>query len=594
MKSLPARIGTSTTTAVARRRMGDRGWSIAAATLLLLAGCTSGPPRDGAPIPSRLSPAVGAALKGCEPLSGDFRFSDTTLDSAAAVAAGPVVPNGHPVPAHCLVKGRMHARKGADGQDYAIGFEMRLPQAWNGRFYYQANGGIDGVVQPALGALGGGPVTGALAQGFAVISSDAGHTGRQNPRFGAEPQARADYGYQAVGKLTPMAKAMIAHAYGKRPDRSYIGGCSNGGRHTMVAAARYGEQYDGYLVGAPGYRLPYAALAQLWAAPQWLALATPGAATTHPFNPNARIADLGTALTPAERQFVAGRIAERCDALDGARDGIVAHTAACQSVFNLERDVPTCAGARNGSCLSAEQKRLLDAVQAGAKTSSGQRIYSPFPWDTGLSAANWAQWKFVNSQVLDPAAGFIFMTPPRALDPFKVDVDDGYKAITATDATFRESGDAVITPPGNEDPTNLAPLRSRGAKMLLYHGVSDAIFSADDTVAFMRRLDAALGGRAQDFARYFPVPGMAHCSGGPATDQFDALTPLVRWVEQGEAPAGVAARARGAGNPGGVNAELPADWAATRTRTLCPWPTVSRYAGSGSLDDAVNFRCSAP
>ena len=557
----------------------------------LLAGCAGGPARDGAATPARLSPAVGAPLKGCEPLQGEFRFGDTTLDSATIVAAGPVVPNSHAVPAHCLVKGRMHVRKGADGQDYAIGFEMRLPQAWNGRFFYQANGGIDGVVQPALGALGGGPVTGALAQGFAVISSDAGHTGRQNPRFGAEPRARADYGYQAVGALTPMAKALIAAAYGKQPDRSYIGGCSNGGRHTMVAAARYGDQYDGYLIGAPGYRLPYAALAQLWAAPQWLALATPGATIAHPFNPQATLSDLGSALTPAERQLVARSIAARCDALDGARDGIVADTAACQGAFNLERDVPSCTDARDGQCLTSGQKRLLGAVFAGGKTPSGQRIYSPFAWDVGISAANWAQWKFVNSQVLDPAAGFIFMTPPRPLDPFKVDIDDGFKAITATDANFRESAEAVITPPGHGNPTNLAPLRSRGAKMLLFHGVSDPIFSAEDTVAFMRRLDTALGGRAQDFARYFPVPGMTHCSGGPSTDQFDALSPLVRWVEEGEAPAGIAARARGAGNAGGVNAELPADWAATRTRMLCPWPLVSRYAGSGSLDEAANFRC---
>jgi Tannase and feruloyl esterase len=126
---------------------------------------------------------------------------------------------------------------------------------------------------------------------------------------------------------------------------------------------------------------------------------------------------------------------------------------------------------------------------------------------------------------------------------------------------------------------------------LLYHGVSDAIFSADDTVAFMSRLDRALAGRSNDFARYFPVPGMAHCSGGPATDQFDALGPLVRWVEFGEAPAMLQARARGAGNPGGVNAELPAGWSAERSRALCPWPMVSRYRGSGSLDDATSFRC---
>ncbi|MBL8360680.1 MAG: tannase/feruloyl esterase family alpha/beta hydrolase [Rubrivivax sp.] len=555
----------------------------------MLGACSSGPSDPGAP--TRLAPATGAALQACEALAARFSHPGTSLQSAATAAPGPIVAGGPAAGAHCLVKGQMRPRKGVDGQDYAIGFEVRLPQAWNGRYFHQANGGIDGVVQPAQGALGGGPVTGALAQGFAVLSSDAGHTGRQNPRFGVDPQARADYGYQATAALTPMAKALIAAAYGKGPDRSYIGGCSNGGRHTLVAAARYGDQFDGYLVGAPGFRLPNAALAQLWAAPQWKALATPGATIPHPFNPQARITDLGSALTAPERQAVARGILQRCDALDGARDGIVADTAACQAAFNLERDVPTCSGERNGQCLTAPQKRLLNAVYAGGRTPGGQAIYSPFPWDAGLSSANWAQWKFVNAQVLDPAAGYIFMTPPRTVDPFAVDVDDAYRAIYATDATFRESADAQITMPGKENPTNLATLRTRGAKMLVYHGVSDAIFSAADTVALMERLDRAQGGRAADFARYFPVPGMAHCQGGPATDQFDALTPLVRWVEYGEAPEGLPARARGPGSAGGVNAEVPADWAPGRTRTLCRWPAVSRYKGSGSVDDAASYTC---
>lgn len=572
-------------------RPGRRHAPLAAAVgaAALLSACASGP--AGTAAPARLTPAVGAALQDCEALATRFSHAQTVLQSADRVAAGPVVQGGPAADAHCVVKGQMRPRKGSDGQDYAIGFEMRLPQAWNGRFYYQANGGIDGTVHPAQGALGGGPVTGALAQGFAVISSDAGHTGRQNPRFGAEPQARADYGYQAVGTLTPMAKALIAAAYGKGPDRSYIGGCSNGGRHALVAAARHGDHYDGYLVGAPGYRLPNAALAQLWAAPQWRALATPDATMPHPFNPSARIADLGTALTAAERQTVARGILARCDALDGARDGIVADTAACQAAFQLERDVPTCSGERNGQCLTAAQKRLLASVHAGARTSDGRPVYTSFPWDPGIAAANWAQWKFVNAQTLDPAAGYIFMTPPRSVDPFNFDVDEGLRALFATDAQFPESADAQITMPGKDNPVNLAPLRARGAKMLLYHGVSDAIFSADDTVALMQRIDRAQGGRGSDFARYFPMPGMAHCSAGPATDRFDALTPLVRWVEYGEAPEGILAQARGAGTPGPVNAELPADWAPARQRMLCPWPLVSRYKGSGSLDEASSFQC---
>lgn len=564
--------------------------------LLTLGGCAGvwapAPAPAPAPVPV-LGAAVGASLQRCEALAAEFAFGQTQLSSAAPVAAGPIVPGGPAAGAHCLVKGQMRARKGVDGQDYAIGFEMRLPQAWNGRFFYQANGGIDGVVQPAQGALGGGPLTGALTQGFAVISSDAGHTGRQNPRFGADPQARADYGYQAVGALTPMAKALIATAYGKAPDRSYIGGCSNGGRHAMVAASRYASDYDGYLIGAPGYRLPNAALAQLWAAPQWKALATPDATREHPFAPGVRIPDLGTALTAAERGTVSQAIAARCDALDGAADGIVADGAACQVAFNLERDVATCTGARTGQCLTAGQKKLLAQVYAGARTPSGQALYSGFPWDTGISSPNWAQWKFVNSQVLDPAAGYIFMTPPRSVDPFNLDIEAAYKAVYATNETFTESADTVITVPGKDNPVAWTGLRQRGAKVLMYHGVSDAIFSASDTEAFMQRLEKAAGGRAAvaDFARYFPVPGMAHCSAGPATDQFDALTPLVRWVEQGQAPEGLLARARGPGNAGGANPEVPAAWGIGRSRVLCPWPTVSRYNGTGSLDEAANFSC---
>jgi hypothetical protein len=38
------------------------------------------------------------------------------------------------------------------------------------------------------------------------------------------------------------------------------------------------------------------------------------------------------------------------------------------------------------------------------------------------------------------------------------------------------------------------------------------------------------------FARYFPVPGMNHCLGGPALDNFDALDAITQWVEQGKAP----------------------------------------------------------
>jgi hypothetical protein len=564
-----------------------QGLGLAAASAALVAcSVLPGPP------PSPMKAATGASLQQCAALATQFSFEQTRIDSATPEAAGILVLGGSPVPAHCLVKGRMHPRKGSDGRDYAIAFEMRLPLAWNGRFYYQGNGGLDGAVQLAQGALGGGPLTGALLQGFAVISSDAGHTGAQTPFFGMEPHARLDYGYQAVATLTPMAKGMIAAAYGKAPDRSYIGGCSNGGRHALVAASRLGDQYDGYLVGAPGYRLPNAALAQLWGAQQWATVATPGATIKHPMNPTATLADLGSGFTPQERQLLASAVLDQCDALDGARDGMVQATQACQARFDVHKDVPTCAGERNGQCLSGAQKQVIAAVFNGAKTATGQPIYAGFPYDAGVSSANWATWKFVNALALDPlAVGAVFSVPPGRVDPLQEDVSARLPLFSATNDSFRESGLSLMTPPGHDNPTNLAALRARGAKIVLFHGVSDAIFSAEDTRQWVERLDKAQDGKAADFARYFPVPGMAHCSGGPAADQFDLLTPLVQWVEQGVAPQAVPARVRGAGHAGGANTELPKDWSASRTRPLCAYPTVARYKGSGSTEDAANFSC---
>ena len=54
-----------------------------------------------------------------------------------------------------------------------------------------------------------------------------------------------------------------------------------------------------------------------------------------------------------------------------------------------------------------------------------------------------------------------------------------------------------------------------------------------------------------------------------------------RWVETGVKPPSILASHMA----GGV---------ADRTRPLCAYPAVAKYSGSGSTDDARNFRCEAP
>ncbi len=564
--------------------------SIIALTALTLAACggsgtDTSETSSAAPLP-QLSAASAVDFGGdCAELANALAgLADTTITGASTEAAGSLTVGGKAVPEHCLVSGTMFDRVSpVDGQSYAIGFEMRLPKAWNGRFYYQANGGIDGIVRTATGTTGDAQVTGALDQGFAVLSSDAGHSISRGPLFGLDPQARLDYGYQAVGKLTPMAKEAIRLAYGKAPDRSYIGGCSNGGRHTLVAAARYADQYDGYLLGAPGFNLPKAALANIYGAQRYATVATDPA-------------DLNSALTGEERTLISNAVLARCDALDGLSDGMVQDTGACQAEFDLERDVPTCSGARDGSCLTSGQKSVVADIFRGATTSDGSPFYAGFPFDSGFGSSNVAFWEFFAPINLDSGAvGFIFKVPPADPATFSgpdfalnADIDTLVAEIGASDATYTESSLDFMRPP---NPTELSALKNRGAKMIVYHGVSDAIFSVDDTTAWYEGLAAANGGDASDFARFFRVPGMNHCDSGPATDQFDALSALVNWVEQGVAPERIVATVRGSGNAAVENEDLPADWAADRSRPLCPYPKVARYDGSGDPEVADSFSC---
>jgi len=542
----------------------------------------------------QLSPAAPAALVGsCEELSARAAgLANTVVSASVTIAAGTLTLAGQPIAEHCRVTGRMFERVSpVDGKTYAIAFEMRLPKAWNGRFWHQGNGGIDGSVVTASGASGGGgPLTSALLQGFAVLSSDAGHTLAQGgPAFGLDPQARLDYGYQAVGKLTPMAKQLIALAYAKGPDRSYFGGCSNGGRHTLVTAARYADEYDGYMAGAPGYNLPLAALANIWGGQHYASVASGDPSTP---------AGLETAYTAAERRLVSRAVLARCDALDGVADGLVQDTGTCQVRFNLMRDLPTCAGARDGTCLTQAQKLVIDAIAKGATTTNGERFYASFPYDSGIAGGGIPFWEFTAPLALDSGAvGTIFQVPPSTAPlvngpafALGLDIDATLQRLFTTDATYTESAMSFMTPP---DVRDLNDLRRRGAKMIVYHGVSDPIFSVQDTVAWYRGVDQSSGGAADDFVRLYNVPAMGHCSGGPAVDQADFITPLVRWVEQGVAPEAIVASARGPGNPGGTNAELPASWAADRTRPLCPYPAIARYQG-GDVEQAASFRCEAP
>ena len=129
---------------------------------------------------------------------------------------------------------------------------------------------------------------------------------------------------------------------------------------------------------------------------------------------------------------------------------------------------------------------------------------------------------------------------------------------------------------------DLSAFRTRGGKILTYFGWADTALNPMMGVNYYEDVRQTMGSETtSDFYRLFMVPGMFHCGGGLGTDRFDALTPLVNWVEGGAAPDQIPAARVERGE-------------VTRTRPLCPYPQVAAYLGAGSIDDAKNFACVLP
>ena len=521
----------------------------------------------------------------------------TRIENASWRAAGFAMksPMGSvTLPAHCEVTAVMHERAGVDGQHYAIRFRMRLPEAWNRRFFFQGGGGTNGDIGDATGNIAAGTPS-ALARGYAVVSQDSGHDNARNSlperggavAFGFDPQARADYGGTSLKPVADASKALVAAFYGAKAERSYFVGCSKGGQEGMAFAQRYPDEFDGIVAGSPGFSLPRAALAEAWDTQAFASLISsdkPGSAVD--------ASQLPGTFSNAQFAKVREAVLAACDADDGVKDGITANWSACDWPRVKARMLEQVCG-DSPDCLSRAQVDVIERVYSGAKDSKGHALYATWPLDAGIGSDGWRAWKIgpaggkfpgINVAMGAPALAAIFTTPPaavRAMGPeafdyvLKFDFDRDTRKLYATDATFKHSAWADISARS----ADLSAFRRHGARMIVSHGVSDPVFSINDTAQWYHEVNRLNGGKAASFVRLFPVPGMAHCAGGPATDQFSAFDALVDWVEKGAAPERILAKA-GPASP----------WPG-RTRPLCPYPQVARYKGTGSIEDADNFRC---
>ena len=519
-------------------------------TSLLMSACggsadTASPP-GAAPVsatPLGAPPPAVTAQTACARLSGKS-IGGATLTTT-------VIPANATVPTYCKVNGTLAP---------ALNFEMRLPNAWNGKLYYAGGGGYDGSI-PEL-------VVPALSQGYAEVVSDSGHQGDgMSAAFALTDTFAAQlFGSLSVPMVMSAALKAVTAAYGVLPAKSYFEGCSNGGREALMAVQRNPNLFDGVIARAPGYN--------------WVGFM--GA-----FNRTAKaLAAPGGAFSPQKTALLAKHVRDACDGLDGIVDGIVSNPAACTATVSNVAALRCAGGADTGdTCLSDAQLAVVeswttDTVFRGNSTfrSRGYNL-------TGNEddPGNFGPWVAGNGNVrnamhhlfADTTVKYYLARDPNADSLEYAPWDQNQNALYALAAL----NDATQT--------DIRPFINSGGKLIVWHGGSDPGLSVNSTIEYMANVKKSIGAAsAAASTRLYVAPGVNHCEGGVGADTTDLLTALDRWVTQGIAPDTLTAQ------------KLDAAGAVTRTLPLCQYPQYPRYTGpansAGAARLATSYTCTSP
>jgi feruloyl esterase len=504
--------------------MPERRFLVSVATLLVLSVFALGS--------SHTLPATA-----CVDLTS-LRIPDTAIASAAVVAGGPAGGGlaQATLPAHCKV-----AAVATPTPDSHINIEIWIPvDNWNGRLLGTANGGFSGSIPVAAMAT-------AVARGYAAVGTDTGHAGDQLEFGDGHPEKIVDWAYRSVHVMTGLAKLVIRDHRGRFPDRSYFNGCSTGGQQGLSEAQRFPDDYDGIVAGDPGHNRVRLILGFLWS---WMAAHPDGSRSI---------------LTPASLSLATRAAVDSCDADDGLKDGLIADPRRCR----FDPSTLICRGTPSDACLTPEQAAAIKKIYDGARNArTGEQIFPG--WARG-SEQGWGGY------ITNPAepvrfqffTSFLFHDPKWDMHSFDWDRDVAYAEaqLPYLAATSRD----------------LDAFKRRGGKLIMYTGTADPVAPPADAFSYYEDVARRAGGyeTASQLFRFFPVPGMGHCNGGPGPSVFDALGALEQWVEAGRAPDTILASHVTAGK-------------VDRTRPLCPYPRVAKYKGTGSVDDAANFSCVAP
>jgi Tannase and feruloyl esterase len=390
------------------------------------------------------------------------------------------------------------------------------------------------------------------------------------------PQKWIDFGSRSTHLMTVVSKQIVTAFYGQAPRYAYFSGCSTGGQQDLMEAQRYPEDYDGILAGDPAANRTHVHTSLVWIYK-----------ATHNTP--------GSYFTKDDVNLITNAVVAACAVQSGglATDPFLMDTRAC----NWSPDALACTSPLQTNCLSANKVQAAKSIYDGPRNPSNGHLIFPgaAKGSENASELGWVSLESTPEPQFDSLFKWVF-GPTWLWQTYDFNHD-------------MSSVDALLAPILNANNADLGAFKSRGGKLLMFHGWADPIISPQDSINYYNRVIAAQGRRyphalkaAQSFARLFMVPGMWHCSGGPGPNAFgnlvsthvtappppmndaahDALLALEQWVERGVAPDRIIAAKYVSDEPAlGIQ----------MTRPICSYPKIPRYSGVGDTNDATNFVC---
>ncbi len=515
---------------------------------------------------ARLGGSIAPADIG-EPVSG------VTLNAPTWTAAS----NNNQ--AFCRVNGAMAP---VDPEAPPINFGVTLPQRWAARYAQQGGGGFNGSIPSLAGADYNN-------RGMATAGSDSGHT--TGSAWSVNDEAMKNLGYMQMKKTYDAAMVLQERLYGVQPTHRYWFGNSQGGREGLTMAQRYPLAFNGVSI-----HVPIVNFSSLMMGPVWL---------------RQQESPLANWVTQAKRTAISTEVMRQCDGLDGLNDGLINNYQACRALFDIKQGAlnrqpwaakrcpggvdPDPALTTAAACLTDGQIATLQythtryhfatplvnnnptfgmwlpgtdpggsglIVTSRYRGQEGAAANAPLFTHLGILGVTGFLMQDVNANSLDYVEGGIYNDRRVAISAF-------------LDAT---------------DP-NMGPFKAAGGKFMSVIGTNDTLASPGAQLDYYQSMIDTMGQASIDqFARLWVAPMTNHSVAGASYNvdgNGQALTPfnipngydrigmMVRWVENGSAPALDEVVANGA-----------------RSLPLCRYPAYPRYLGGGlPVTQATSYQC---